>query len=50
MPSTQLAKTGKKVAIPFLLVDEVEGGKITRAWMFEQGLAYAFQLGLVPAP
>lgn len=49
MPEMHLKKTGKKVDVPYLMVQEIENGKVKNAWLFDQGLAFASQLGLLPA-
>ena len=43
-------KTGKKVTVPFLAIQQLDKGKITHTWIFDQGLAFATQLGLIPPP
>ena len=49
MPSMHLKKTGKSVTVPFLMIFQVDGGKVKHAWLFDQALAFASQLGLMPA-
>lgn len=39
-------KTGKKVSVPFLLVQQLAGGKIKSAWLFHQSKSLASQLGI----
>jgi len=41
-------KTGKKVSLPYLEIEQYEGGKQKRAWLFDQSMAFAQQLGLTP--
>lgn len=49
-PMPMLAKpTHKKVSLPFLEIAKVDGGKITKTWVFAQGMAFMQQLGLLPA-
>lgn len=50
MPSMKLKKTGKHVSVRCLELDEVSNGKLTRQRIFDNGLAFATQLGLVPPP
>jgi predicted ester cyclase len=50
VPSMKLKKTGKHVSVRFLEVDEVSNGKLARQRIFDNGLAFAMQLGLVPPP
>ena len=38
--------TNKKIAIPYMGVFQVANGKVVHAWVFEQGSAFATQLGL----
>ncbi len=45
-----LKKTGKKISVPHLGVFKVQGGKVKAAWIFDQGMAFAMQLGLMPPP
>lgn len=49
MPAMHLKKTGKSVNVPYLMIMKIDGGKVTNAWLFDQGLAFATQLGLMPA-
>jgi ketosteroid isomerase-like protein len=46
VPALKLKKTGKKIAMPFLGVYEIDGGKVKHAWVFFQTKAFADQLGL----
>ncbi len=50
MPSMKLKKTGKPVSTHFVEVDKYEGGKLKNSWIFDNGMAFAMQLGLVPPP
>ena len=50
VPSMKLKKTGKKVSLTFLEIDKYKDGKITNAWLFYDGGAFANQLGLIPPP
>jgi predicted ester cyclase len=46
----KLKKTGKKVSLPFVEITEFKDGKISKNWIFYDGMQFAVQLGLVPAP
>jgi ketosteroid isomerase-like protein len=50
VPPAHLTKTGKKVHLPFFAIHKVEGGKLKATWLFGQSMAFATQLGLMPAP
>jgi predicted ester cyclase len=50
MPSMKLKKTGKRVSVRVLELDEVSNGKLARQHIFDNGLAFAMQLGLLPPP
>lgn len=51
MPSARIYKpTGKKVSARFLEIDKIQGGKIKNVWIFDNGMAFAGQLGLLPPP
>jgi predicted ester cyclase len=50
MPMMKLKKTGKKVAVPHLMVMKIDNGKVKAAWLFEQSMAFPMQLGLMPPP
>ena len=51
MPSAGINKpTGKKVSTRFLEIDKVVGGKAKNVWIFDNGMAFAGQLGLLPPP
>ena len=51
MPQMGIKKaTGKKVSAPFLAVHKIENGKVKATWIFSQSMAFASQLGLMPAP
>jgi predicted ester cyclase len=47
-PALKLKKTGKKVSVPFIEIDRLEGGKFKEAWIFFDGGAFAAQLATVP--
>jgi predicted ester cyclase len=42
--------TGKKVDVPAIEVMHWQGGKLKYDWVFFNGLEFAMQMGLVPAP
>jgi predicted ester cyclase len=49
LPSMKLyKKTGKHVAVNYLSVAKLSGGKLTNEWVFSNGMAFAGQLGLLP--
>jgi steroid delta-isomerase-like uncharacterized protein len=51
MPMAGIHKpTGKKVNVRFLEIDKIQGGKIKNIWVFDNGMAWAAQLGLLPPP
>ncbi|HEX5101818.1 MAG TPA: nuclear transport factor 2 family protein [Polyangiaceae bacterium] len=51
MPSMAIYKpTGKKVSSRFLEIDKIQGGKIKNIWIFDNGMSFAGQLGLLPPP
>jgi hypothetical protein len=51
MPSAGIKKpTGKKVSSRFLEIDKIQGGKIKNIWIFDNGMSFAGQLGLLPPP
>ncbi|HEV8548907.1 MAG TPA: ester cyclase, partial [Polyangiaceae bacterium] len=51
MPSAKIYKpTGKKVSSRFLEIDKVQGGKLKNIWVFDNGMAFAMQLGMMPPP
>ena len=50
MPSWKIKKTGKKVSSRYLEIVKVQGGKAKNAWIFDNGMSFASQLGLLPAP
>jgi predicted ester cyclase len=53
MPSMKLKKTGKPVRARFFEIDKLVGGKLKNVWIFDNGMSFAAQLGLlkpVPAP
>jgi predicted ester cyclase len=50
MPSMKLKKTGKAVNVEYYMVTKVAAGKVKSNWLFSNGMAFAGQLGLLPAP
>jgi predicted ester cyclase len=50
MPSMKLKKTGKAVSLEYYMVTKLAGGKVQKNWLFSNGMAFAGQLGLLPAP
>jgi predicted ester cyclase len=46
----KLKKTGKAVSLPFVEITEMKDGKIAKNWIFYDGMQFAVQLGLIPAP
>jgi predicted ester cyclase len=50
MPSWKIKKTGKKVSSRYLELVKVQGGKAKNVWIFDNGMAFAAQLGLLPPP
>lgn len=50
MPSMKLKKTGKTLRVRFLEIDEVKDGKLKNMWIFDNRMAFAAQLGLLPQP
>jgi hypothetical protein len=48
-PQMHLKKTGKSFTSPFLQIFKLEGGKVSRTWIFFQTIGFATQLGLVPS-
>lgn len=46
LPMMHVKKTGKKVSVPFLLVQQLAGGKRKSAWLFHQSKSLASQLGV----
>ena len=46
----KMKKTGKKVSVQFLEVDQVKDGKVSHMWRFYDGMEFAKQLGLVKPP
>lgn len=51
MPSMGINKpTGKKVSARYLEIDKLVNGKVKDMWIFDNGMAFAMQLGLVPPP
>lgn len=50
MPSMKLKKTGKPVSLEYYMVTKLAGGKVQKNWLFSNGMAFAGQLGMLPAP
>jgi predicted ester cyclase len=51
MPSMGMPKaTGKHVSSRFLEIDKIVNGKVKNIWIFDNGMAFAKQLGLLPPP
>ena len=51
VPSMKLnKKTGKHVTTGFLSIVKLQGGKLKQQWLFDNGMAFAAQLGLLPPP
>ena len=51
MPSMRINKpTGKKVSSRFLEIDKIQGGKMKNIWIFDNGMSFAGQLGMLPPP
>ncbi len=50
MPSMKLKKTGKTVNVEYYMVTKLAAGKVKNSWLFSNGMAFAGQLGLLPAP
>ncbi len=50
MKMMKLKKTGKKVSVPFLQLDKLEGGKIKASWIYYQAMTMMQQLGVLPPP
>jgi predicted ester cyclase len=50
MPPMLAKPTGKHVSSRFLEIDKVVNGKLKNIWIFDNGAAFAMQLGLVPPP
>jgi hypothetical protein len=51
MPSAGIKKaTGKRVSARFLEIDKIVGGKLKNIWIFDNGMSFAAQLGLLPPP
>jgi predicted ester cyclase len=50
MPSMKLKKTGKSVSLEYYMVTKLAAGKVKNVWLFSNGMAFAGQLGLLPAP
>jgi predicted ester cyclase len=46
----KMKKTGKHVSVPFAEVTQLKDGKISHLWRFYNGMDFAQQLGLMPAP
>jgi ketosteroid isomerase-like protein len=50
MPPMINKPTGKHVSSRYLEIDKVASGKLKNIWIFDNGMAFAMQLGLVPPP
>jgi predicted ester cyclase len=50
MPAMKLKKTGKPVNIEYYMVTKLAAGKVQKTWLFSNGMAFAGQLGILPAP
>jgi ketosteroid isomerase-like protein len=50
LPAMGIKKTGKAIRVPFLAIAKLDGGKVKRFWLFDQSIAFATQLGLMPPP
>jgi predicted ester cyclase len=50
MPSWKLKKTNKKVSSRYLEITKYQGGKVKNHWIFDNGMAFAMQLGMMPPP
>jgi predicted ester cyclase len=50
MPSMKLKKTGKPVNVEYYMITKLSRGKVKKRWLFSNGMAFAGQLGLLPAP
>jgi predicted ester cyclase len=50
VPSMKLKKTGKPVSAEYYQVTRLAGGKVKNVWLFSNGIAFAAQLGILPAP
>jgi predicted ester cyclase len=50
MPPMLNKPTGKKVTSRYLEIDKFVNGKVKDIWIFDNGMAFAMQLGLVPPP
>ena len=50
MPSMKLKRTGKAVNVEYYMVTKLAAGKVKNSWLFSNGMAFAGQLGLLPAP
>ena len=45
-----MKKTGKKVSVHYAELSKLKDGKLTNLWRFDNGMAFATQLGLMPPP
>lgn len=51
MPTMGIRKpTGKHVSSRFLEIDKIVNGKLKNMWIFDNGMSFAMQLGLMPPP
>lgn len=48
MPSLKIKKTGKPVNVEYYMVTKLAAGKVQKSWLFNNGMAFAAQLGLLP--
>lgn len=49
-PSGSIPPTGKRVSIPYVAMDRVEGGKFTRLALYFDQVELMTQLGVMPTP
>ena len=45
-PAMKLKKTDKKVSLPFIEIDRLEGGKLKEGWLIFDTVSFASQLGI----
>ena len=41
--------TNKKISLPYLEIDQIDGGKVKHTWLFYQSMAMMQQMGMMPA-
>ena len=46
----KMKKTGKKVSLDYAEIAMIKDGKVAQLWRFHDGMQFAMQLGLMPAP